>query len=126
GPFRWEKYEPGSSVLLVRNEEYWGPQPKVDQILVKLKVEENSGVLAVATGELDQIYITTPDIASDVLNNTDPNTVLMQSELGQSLQWLAFNMKHPPFDDIRVRQALRYAIDVEAIANDLFGGLAQP
>ena len=35
-------------------------------------------------------------------------------------------MRRKPLDDVRVRQALRYAIDTNAIAKDLFGGLAQP
>ena len=50
----------------------------------------------------------------------------MKSQYGQSPFTLWFNMRRKPLDDLRVRQALRYAIDAEAIAKELFGGLAEP
>lgn len=66
------------------------------------------------------------DPMAQAAKNPDPNTVFLKSNLGQSPFMFWFNMNRKPFDDVRVRHALRYAIDNEAIARDLFGGLAQP
>ena len=52
--------------------------------------------------------------------------MFLKSNQGQSPFVYWFNTARKPFDDIRVRQALRYAIDQEAIAKELFGGLAEP
>ncbi len=124
GPFEWESWQVGSSITLKRFEDYWGPKPKVDKIVVKVKLEPRTAVLAVAKGELDAYYILEPDVALDVQKNPDPNTRFMRAASGQSPFWLAYNMKRKPFDDLRVRQALRYAIDTAAIAKELYGGLA--
>ncbi len=126
GPFLFDNYLAGSSLTLKRNGEYWGTKPKVDQITYKFKVDDKAAVLAVAKGELDAYYLSDPDIAASVAKNPDPNTTFYKSAFGQAPLTIWFNMKKKPLDDIRVRHALRYAIDNNAIAKNLFGGLADP
>ena len=126
GPFLFDTYLAGSSLTLKRNGDYWGTKPKVDQITYKFKVDDKAAVLAVAKGELDAYYLSDPDIAASVAKNPDPNTKFYKSAFGQSPMTIWFNMKKKPLDDIRVRHALRYTIDNNAIAKNLFGGLADP
>lgn len=126
GPFSWGTWTPGSELTLNRFDSYWGQKPKIDQIDMKLKVDARPATLAISKGELDAVYIDDPDVARDVQNNLPPNTTLLKAASGQQTYWLAFNMKHKPLDDIRVRQALRYAIDINSIAKDLFSGFADP
>ena len=126
GPFVWDSNQPGSSITLKRNENYWGQKPKIDQIQFKMKVDDRTAALAIAKGEIDAFYVSDPDVAIAASKNTDPNVKFVKSQYGQSPFTLWFNMRRKPLDDLRVRQALRYAIDAEAIAKDLFGGLAEP
>lgn len=126
GPFVWDNWQPGSSLTLKKNADYWGAKPKVDQVIYKFKLDDRAAVLAVAKGELDAFYIADPDVALSVAKSTDPNTTFLKSEFGQSPYWFAFNLKKKPLDDVRVRQAMRYAIDVNSLAKNLFGGLADP
>ena len=126
GAFQWDEWQPGSFVRVSRFEDYWGEPANVDELFVRVKVDPRTSVLSVSTGELDAFYIDSPDVALDAQSNTPPNTVFMPSEFGQSPLWIAFNTLKPPLDDVRVRQALRYAIDEELIAEELFGGLADP
>jgi peptide/nickel transport system substrate-binding protein len=126
GPFMFDNYQPGTSLTVKRNPDYWGTKPKVDQIVWKFRVDDRAAVLAVAKGELDEYYIADPDVASNVAKNPDPNVRFFKSQFGQSPWSASFNLKRKPLDDVRVRQALRYAIDNNAIAKDLFGGLADP
>jgi peptide/nickel transport system substrate-binding protein len=126
GPFIWDTYQAGSSLLLKQNPEYWGPKPKVDEILYRFKVDDKAAMLAVAKGELDAYYLSDPDLMAQAATNPDPNTVFLKSNAGQAPFTLWFNTQRKPLDDVRVRHALRYAVDNEAIGRDLFGGLAQP
>jgi peptide/nickel transport system substrate-binding protein len=126
GAFVWDSAQPGSSTTLKKNPNYWGQQPKIDQIQFKMKVDDRTALLAVAKGEIDAFYVSDPDVAIAASKNTDPNVRFVKSQYGQSPFTLWFNMRRKPLDDLRVRQALRYAIDANAIAKDLFGGLADP
>ena len=126
GPFKWGSAQAGSSLTLLKNQDYWGKKPNIDQIQFRMKVDGRTALLAVAKGELDAYYIADPDVAIAASKNTDPNLKFVQSSFGQSPFTVWFNMRRKPFDDLRVRQALWHAIDTEAIARDLFGGLAQP
>ena len=126
GPFVWDSYQAGSSLTLKRNEDYWGAKPKVDQIVYRFKIDDRAATLAVAKGELDAYYLSDPDLMIQAATKPDPNTQFLKSAHGQAPYIIFFNSRRKPFDDIRVRQALRYAIDQNAIAKELFGGLAEP
>lgn len=126
GPFIFDNYQAATSLALKRNPDYWGTKPKIDQVLYRYKVEDRAAVLAIAKGELDAFYIADPDVATSVAKNPDPNTRFLKSASGQSPVTVYFNLNRRPLDDVRVRQALRYAIDSNAIAKNLFGGLATP
>ncbi len=91
-----------------------------------MKVDDRTALLAIAKGEIDSFYVSDPDVAISASKSTDPNVRFVKSAFGQSPFIVWFNMRRKPMDDPRVRQALRYAIDTNAIAKDLFGGLAQP
>ena len=126
GPFIWDSAQPGSSLTLKRNPDYWGAKPKIDQIQFPMKVDDRTALLAVSRGEIDAFSVSDPDVAISASKSTDPNVRFVKSAYGQSPFTVWFNMRRPPLDDLRVRQALRYAIDANAIAKDLFGGLAEP
>jgi peptide/nickel transport system substrate-binding protein len=126
GPFMWDNYQAGSSLIMKQNPEYWGTKPKVDEVQYRFRVDEKAAMLAVAKGELDAYYLSDPDLLAQVAKSTDPNTYFLKSNAGQAPFTLWFNTQRKPLDDLRVRQALRHAVDNEAIGRDLFGGLAQP
>jgi len=126
GPFIWDSLQAGSSLTLKKNPDYWGPKPKIDQITYRFKVDDKAAMLAVAKGALDAYYLSDPDLMTQAATKPDPNTTFLKAEHGIAPYIIWFNMRRKPFDDIRVRQALRYAIDQQAIAKELFGGLAEP
>ncbi len=126
GPFMYDSVQPGSTLTLKRNPDYWGTKAKVDQLVFRMKVDDRTALLAVSKGEIDSFYIADPDVAIAASKSTDPNVRFVKSAYGQAPFIVWFNMRRKPLDDVRVRQALRYAIDTNAIARDLFGGLAEP
>jgi peptide/nickel transport system substrate-binding protein len=126
GPFLWSDYQAGTSLTMKQNPDYWGPKPKLDEIQYRFKIDDRAAPLAVAKGELDAFYLSDPDAMIAASKNTDPNVIFHKSAAGQAPYVQFFNMRRKPFDDIRVRHALRHAIDNEGIAKELFGGLADP
>jgi peptide/nickel transport system substrate-binding protein len=126
GPYVWSDYQAGTSLTMTKNPDYWGQKPMLDEIHYRFKIDDRAAPLAVSKGELDAFYLSDPDAMIAAAKNTDPNVTFHKSAAGQAPYVQFFNMRRKPLDDIRVRHALRYAIDNEAIAKELFGGLADP
>jgi peptide/nickel transport system substrate-binding protein len=111
GPFRLAELRPSERLVLVRNPRYWNPQlPYLDRIVVTMGVPRTRAALELLAGELDAV---------DRLNADDylrfAATPAWQPYLRRTVQINSFgeqmNLRHKPFDDRRVRQALNYGID---------------
>lgn len=125
GPYVLKEWQSGSHLLFVRNEKYFGPKPVLDQIFVRIVPDDASQVAALKTGDGDLgIFIAYPDIPA--LEQAGVTVVTAPS--GYSEGWF-FNLGekgHPAIRDVKVRQALAYAIDREKITKDLLLGKTQP
>ncbi len=123
GPYRYGSHIPEQSVTLVRNDTYWGRKAAAPS-LTFLNVPEGSTRLAMLeTGEAD-VVVDVPGFevprlktSKDVALIQRPNTRLMH---------IGINVTKPPFTDIRVRHALNFAVDREAIVEGVLGGLGVP
>jgi peptide/nickel transport system substrate-binding protein len=110
---------------LARNENYWGTLPPVRTVRVRFVPEESSRVIAIRSGELDVIDSITPDSADQL---TGLPGVVLERTKGTRINQLFFNFRKPrghPLTDARVRQALSYAIDGEALTKDVLVGSAR-
>lgn len=107
------------------NPRYWGRRPTVDRVRVRFVPEESSRVVAVRSGELDVIDTITPDSAEQLKGLPG---VRLDRTSGTRVNQLFFNFRKPrghPLADARVREALSYAIDGEALVRDVLTGSAQ-
>lgn len=123
GPFVFKEWRPGDEVILDANPNYWGGKPKVDRIVFKVIPDAQAALLAIKRGDVQILA----DVGAQTIlaAKGDPNlVVLSQPGLAVSGVGLPFDTK--PFSDKRVRQALNYAIDRNAIDKSLFHGLADP
>jgi peptide/nickel transport system substrate-binding protein len=126
GPYRFEKWENGQVISLVRNSEYWGKKPYLDRISFRI-VKEEAVFLELA--ERREI---------DVLSRLRANqwVGLTQSSLQKNFhrvllydanyRWIGWNLRRPQFRDARVRRALTMLTDRPGIINALLHGLAKP
>jgi peptide/nickel transport system substrate-binding protein len=123
GPFKLESWEKGVSVVLQRNEEYWGTAPGLQTLVFRPIPEPTARVAALLSGEVDMIVVVPPDAIQSIKD--DPN---LTYEQGPSLHYwfIQLNTTEPPFDDVRVRQAVNYAVNKEGLANDILAGSAVP
>ena len=128
GPFRVTEFEPGQHIILERFDDFFiDGKPYLDRIVIRQYQDANSAVLALEGGEA-QIY---PLIdATRLIRRLEKSGTMNVTDKGYGaigpLNWLAFNTKHPALSDVRVRQAIAYAIDRNFVTNALHSGLSKP
>ena len=124
GPFRLERYDIGETILLARNEHYHLGPPFLDEVEFIL-----SGGDAMLMYENDEIHLTGIGL-TDLERVQDPanplSAELVTAPPGFSVSFIAMNLVQEPFDDVKVRQALNYAIDKREIATEVLEDLVVP
>jgi peptide/nickel transport system substrate-binding protein len=121
GAFKLETWEPEVKVVLTRNDDYWGGAPKIRQAIYVPIIEAQARLSAIKTGEIDLTMDVPPDSLDEL--RRDPNIVVAESN--SSAAWyVALNTRHPILKDKRVRQALNYAVNKDAIIRDILKGTA--
>jgi peptide/nickel transport system substrate-binding protein/glutathione transport system substrate-binding protein len=124
GPFKFVEWQDNTSVKLVRNDNYWKPnQPYLDGIDIRIVNELNTAVRTVISGEADVVL--NMQAAQKAVAERAPN---LNIKVGPSLTFYGafLNYARPPLDDVRIRQALNYAINRDEINRVIALGLGQP
>ncbi len=122
GPFRLHSARPGL-VVLGAHAGYWGGAPRLQRIAFRRYPTEEALVAALLAGEVD----VTAAIGQDRIASLGSAAELrLDSQTGLNISFLSVNGERPPFDDVRVRQALARAIDREALVQHLLGGHGEP
>lgn len=122
GPFVFDTLTENQSISFTRNDDYWGTAPKLDRITVDLIPDPATRTAALRSGRVDWIEAAQPD---DLQSLEDAGFVATGNAFDWEWSWQLFT-DVAPFDDLRVRQAMNYAIDREAIATDLLHDTAVP
>ncbi|MCC6945529.1 MAG: hypothetical protein IT335_13180 [Thermomicrobiales bacterium] len=120
GPYRYAEFTSGEQFVVERNGDYWGDAPVSDRIVFRILAENATRVAALESGEVVMIDNLPPD-QMDRIGGIDGLSVL--TETTSRFMHVQMINDRPPFDDIRVRQAVNHAIDKEAIHQALIGGL---
>jgi peptide/nickel transport system substrate-binding protein len=119
GPFKFASWTPGVEVVLEKNPDYWGDPPKIDRVIYRPIIEDQSRLTELEAGGVNFIVNIPPDELAR-LKGDDRFTVVEQA--GMHTWWVAFNHTRAPFDDTRVRQAMNYAINKQAIVDNILKG----
>lgn len=124
GPFKFVSAETDRDVVLERNEDYWGGSPKIPRVRFAVVPDETTEALELRKGSGDiAINSLTPDTVVTLAR--DPN-LLVERGPGTRLAYLAFNLRDPILKDVRVRQAIAYALDRGPMIEYLWRGEAEP
>lgn len=121
GPFKFVEYKSGQSVILERNEEFFGGAPEIDRLIFQIIPDANTAVEAFKNGEID--YLPSVPTANQHDFDNDPNYEVY-SFLSINRTYLTFNMEKEPFNNPKLRQAVAYAIDRKAIVDRLGNGIS--
>ncbi len=123
GPFVFKEWVPGTQVVLVKNPDYWNAAaggPYLDQITFKPIAETTATLNAIQAGDVDLAMQIAPLDVPTV--KSDANLQVIDRGSACNVGILGMNQTHKPFDNVKIRQAVAYAIDRPAIAEAFFGG----
>jgi peptide/nickel transport system substrate-binding protein len=130
GPFKFVSAQPGyTEVVMEKFADYYGGAPDlapvgpacVDNAVFKVIPEASTRVAALLAGEVDIIQNVPAELVSTL---EQVPGIQIKTAVGTTPKWMEMNVNQPPFDDVRVRQALNYAIDKQLIIDAIYGGKA--
>ena len=122
GPFRLASARPGL-VELTAFDEHWAGAPRVRRLLFRRFPDEGALARALVTGEADVSSAVGPGRAAML---RDDANVMLDSQTGLNLIYLALNNERAPFQDARVRRALSRAVDRSSLVREVLGDHAEP
>jgi len=119
GTYQLESLRAGEQATFTYNQNYFGEKPFFDRVIWRAVPSEASRVTLLKAGQVQ--WIDRPSIRQAVQLMKDPK-VKVESWTGRSIASIRMNNKIKPFDDVRVRRALNYAVDKNAIKKGVFEG----
>ncbi|HXF81561.1 MAG TPA: ABC transporter substrate-binding protein [bacterium] len=122
GPYRFVRLVRGDRMELEAFPQYWAGRPKIRRIVVRYIPDMSARVAALESGDADVIHDFTPQDAERI--RAHPQLTLINPPSAGFIR-LNLNTQRPPFNDVRVRHAVAYAIDRDAITKEIFRGLAK-
>ena len=126
GPYILKSWTAGDRMVLERNPDYWNKgRPYLDRLVLKPLPDAQSRFASLQSGEADIIWDDEYDADNIQKAQKDPK-LKVHTYAGSGAAVYAFNTKTPPFDDVRVRQALVMAIDRKKMSQAITNGLARP
>jgi peptide/nickel transport system substrate-binding protein len=120
GPFKLQSWQPGEKLVVVRNDKYWGEKAKLDSVVFAVVPEDSARTLMLLSGQADAIS-ELPYVMVKKLGALDAVHVIRKP--GYRTIYLGMNLNVAPFNDIRVRQAVGYAINKPALVQGVLSGI---
>lgn len=119
GPYTLTEWKKGEYMLFEKNENYWDKDSvKLDSIKMTMVDGSSTELTLFETGD---IQATNVDMSTaDILAYQAQGTLKQMTQLNTG--WIAFNTAKSPLDDVRVRKALVYALDLDSISQNVIGG----
>ena len=125
--YKLEKWKSGQFIKLTRNVNSTQGQAKIDNLLSRIIPDKAAQFLELSADNIDMMGLNPIQYSRVLPARPALNAnVALYKELGNSYTYLGFNLKHKPFDDVRVRQAINYAINKQEIIDGVLLGLGEP
>ncbi len=122
GAFKLKKWQANSFILLERHPNYYDKLPKLDQILFKIIPDPNTALLALEKGEIDSAGVP-PEEVDRIEKNPTLNTFKYYD---LQYAYLGFNLRNPQLSDLKLRQAIAYAINRSQLVKGVLKGHGIP
>jgi len=121
GPYNLDVWDRKIKVVLKANENYWKGAPQIKTVILQDIPEPTDQLLLLKKGDIDVAWDLTAEQANSLKGGPDVSIVTTP---GQSDEYVGMNAGWGPFKDVRVRQAVKYAIDYNAIIDKVMTGFA--
>lgn len=125
GAFKFVSWQTANQIVLERNDNWWGGEVLPEQVIFRPIAEGTVRAIELETGGVDIAYALEPIDSQRLQGGSNPDVEIVSVET-LSTAYLGFNAQQEPLDDVRVRQAINYAVDVESIVEAVYMGQAVP
>jgi peptide/nickel transport system substrate-binding protein len=122
GPFVFESQVTGSEIRLSANPDYWGGEPTIQDVVLRVIPEVGTQVVELQAGTIDLMSNVPPERFDDFEEN---QAITVDRFLGWGSVYLGYNVEHPVLDDPQIRRAVALAIDRESMIDTLREGQAE-
>lgn len=119
GPFVFAGYQLDQRSRYLANKDYWKGKADIDRLVFEIVPDATTRYAKLQAGSCDLIDF--PNATDIAKMKTDPKVNLLSQE-GLNIAYVAFNTEKAPFDNVKVRQALNYAVDKKAIIDIVYQG----
>ncbi len=121
GPYMYVSRSPQENLVVKRFDDYWGEKANIENVIFKVEANADSIVMDLLGGSIDMF----PRLTTTQVSQLNDNFTVYEGTMNL-VQALYLNNASKPFDDIRVRQALCYAVDIDALLELAFDGKGAP
>lgn len=119
GPYMLARWEPGKSIVLIANPNYWNETPSIKTVVLRSVSDEATLSTLIDSGAADIIK----DISNEQVRTLSQNPdVLIERAYSLDFVYLGMNVDKPPFDRQEVREAIRFALNYDKLTNQLIDG----
>jgi peptide/nickel transport system substrate-binding protein len=126
GPYKFVEWQPGEQHTYEKFADYYDTGRLAgypDRIVVKIIKEEQARIAALKAGQVDMVPRVSPALTADIQQT--PSLQLLKQPFSASYQCVAFNLRHPPFDNLKLRQGLAYAVNRDVINKNVWFGTGE-
>lgn len=124
--YQLEGWNNGERISLIRNPHATQGQPRIDRLVSRFIPDPASQFLELMADNIDVMNLNPIQYARIVPSRPEmTRKIALYKELGNGYTYLGFNLKHAPFDDVRVRQAINYAINKQELIDGVLLGLGE-
>ena len=126
GPFVFRDYKPAREIVLARNKNYWRKDlPYLDELILKPVLEDQVRFTGLRAGDLDMIERTPYSFIAKILKGEFRELKMTVAKYA-GYRRILFNVGDPPFNDVRLRRAVRFAVDRMKYIEGAFWGFGEP
>ena len=122
GAFKLKEWSDGNYILVERFDDYHERPAYLEEITFRFISESNSRILELETGGVDVII----DVPSDYISQLEENPdITVYSRESTQIRYLCLNYLNPPYDNVKVREAIAHSVDMSLVTKTVFGSTAK-
>jgi peptide/nickel transport system substrate-binding protein len=119
GPFKLESWTRGDRLTLVRNDDYWGDKAKLDSVVFRPISDNAARLQALQTGEIQGYDLVEPQ---DIPTIEGDSSLQILDRPAFNVGYIGFNQKHKPLENLKIRQAIAYALNRQEAVDSFYAG----
>ncbi|EAM5987115.1 ABC transporter substrate-binding protein [Salmonella enterica subsp. enterica serovar Montevideo] len=119
GPFQLVQYQKDSRILYKAFDGYWGTKPQIDRLVFSITPDASVRYAKLQKNECQVMPYPNP---ADIARMKEDKNINLMEQAGLNVGYLSYNVQKKPLDNVKVRQALTYAVNKEAIIKAVYQG----